>query len=700
MKKKSIVYTVIGLCLCVISLILWMHRKPDSLETALKLSGSNRVELEKLLDHYGNDMADSLKLKAAKFLIKNMPGHYAFDTSALVLYRPILYTYDSLYQLKKINSKLEYSDQLNKKWNELKSKYNLYENVYDKPVHPDIENISSGFLINQIDQAFSAWEFAKQIIDIDFPTFCQYVLPYRKQKGVCLENWRTHFRNDGIKITRQPSNSPIETFVDSILHQYSEFVPKGLKHTGKDVVDYPYLKLSDVCISKRVLCDTRCWFNSMLLASLGLPVAIDYVPAWGNRDNNHSWNVIVTKNGPLAFEPFWDRDRWKYNRIYNNRDNDDWWGKFRLAKVFRYSFSSAAEGPAMDNNEKPENIPPFFCNDKQKDVSEEYFATSDVEVKLDKTMQGAKYAWLCVLNSQRWTPVQWGKIKKGRTIFKKMGRDIVYLPAFYSNGNIIPAASPFILSDKGEIKTLIATEKVNNVKITRKFPLNTSHQILAKALVGSKIQVSNNKDFRNSTTAFQLNKAPEFYIEPFKLNLSKKYRYVRFLFPAPNLSGLPSKEEGFLQEEPRRLAELAFFNDLEKKDSLLRGKIIFSKGIDSANAAKCFDNNVLTMTVPYFKNYDKSDECGCWIGLDLKKERSISSFAFCPQNDKNNIYPGLNYELLYWNNEWVSLGVQKANDHDLIYSNVPRNTLLLLHCLDEGKEERIFTYNNGEQIWW
>ena len=43
--------------------------KGVSLEHALSMAGENRVELEKVLEYYKND---SLKLEAARFLIRNM----------------------------------------------------------------------------------------------------------------------------------------------------------------------------------------------------------------------------------------------------------------------------------------------------------------------------------------------------------------------------------------------------------------------------------------------------------------------------------------------------------------------------------------------------------------------------------------------------------------------------------------------------
>ena len=45
--------------------------------SALKLSGDNRGELQKVLDYYRKEKPDSLKLKAAEYLISNMVAHYS-----------------------------------------------------------------------------------------------------------------------------------------------------------------------------------------------------------------------------------------------------------------------------------------------------------------------------------------------------------------------------------------------------------------------------------------------------------------------------------------------------------------------------------------------------------------------------------------------------------------------------------------------
>jgi hypothetical protein len=41
-----------------------------------------------------------------------------------------------------------------------------------------------------------------------------------------------------------------------------------------------------------------------------------------------------------------------------------------------------------------------------------------------------------------------------------------------------------------------------------------------------------------------------------------------------------------------------------------------------------------------------------------------------------------------------------ADSDVLLYENAPLNGLFLLRNLTIGVEERIFTYENGKQVWW
>lgn len=61
---------------------------------------------------------------------------------------------------------------------------------------------------------------------------------------------------------------------------------------------------------------------------------------------------------------------------------------------------------------------------------------------------------------------------------------------------------------------------------------------------------------------------------------------------------------------------------------------------------------------------------------------------------------GATYELFYWNGEWTSLGTRVAGDDPLLFPGAPSNALYWLVKEGSRKEERIFTYEEGQQVWW
>ncbi|MEA1980688.1 MAG: hypothetical protein U9N54_06920, partial [candidate division Zixibacteria bacterium] len=58
------------------------------------------------------------------------------------------------------------------------------------------------------------------------------------------------------------------------------------------------------------------------------------------------------------------------------------------------------------------------------------------------------------------------------------------------------------------------------------------------------------------------------------------------------------------------------------------------------------------------------------------------------------------YEFYYWDDGWQLVSEKSADDKSLIFENIPVNGLYWFIEKDSKKEERIFTYENGQQIWW
>lgn len=143
----------------------------------MKLAGDNRHELEKVLEHYSSCKGDSLKYKAAVYLIENMPGHRCIcGPDAEDYYReiqPILR-----------NEELDWNQKMNA-INMIAEKYPPLADV----IKEDIKVITSDYLIENIDAAFRQWE--SPVADyLTFSQFCEWLLPYKIAEFQPLDFWR------------------------------------------------------------------------------------------------------------------------------------------------------------------------------------------------------------------------------------------------------------------------------------------------------------------------------------------------------------------------------------------------------------------------------------------------------------------------------------------------------------------------------
>jgi hypothetical protein len=136
-------------------------------------------ELQKIVDHYSHSTADTLKLKAAFFLIENMRDRHANDSKELRAYYTFL---DSLFK------KHKDFDQLNHSYiNYIAEFPNTTQKTF-----PDKKFIKANYLIKNIDEAFENWKkpWAKHL---SFVQFCESLLPYRVYDEI-LEPWRILYR--------------------------------------------------------------------------------------------------------------------------------------------------------------------------------------------------------------------------------------------------------------------------------------------------------------------------------------------------------------------------------------------------------------------------------------------------------------------------------------------------------------------------
>ena len=86
----------------------------------------------------------------------------------------------------------------------------------------------------------------------------------------------------------------------------------------------------------------------------------------------------------------------------------------------------------------------------------------------------------------------------------------------------------------------------------------------------------------------------------------------------------------------------------------------------------------------------------------MGKPIEVKYASVSPRSDDNDVCPGNEYELLYFNGKsWRSLGYDRAEGNSLLYDKVPLNTLLWLRNFTRGNNERPFILKeNGDIEWW
>lgn len=659
--RLRIVIKLFGLILMIISLSC--QGVPSEVKKVLKLAGANKDELKKVIDHYQKPK-DSLKLKSAYFLIKNMTYKYSLEGAQLNKFNTIFSELEKVKfdrPLKKdaITGKFKVVDSI---W-KMVSKREGSLNRSNLEVKPDLYFIKAAYLIENIEDAFKAWELPWSQ-HLNFKEFCEYILPYRfideslipwrglinKKYGYLIDSLKTVKINDPVKVC--------EIFNKKISYNWA------YSHV---LTEYPVaMTVDNLMKAKMGSCTQQTGFAIFAMRALGIPVVHEQVPHYGNRSLGHDFNAVLGKDKKfVSFEVGVKQ----MGEVVETRFGWD----YLIPKIYRRTYAEISNSLAAKKS--GEEIPFYFRNSNLVDVTAQYLAVSDVEINLvNPASENNQFVYLCVFDNQNWKAVAWSQITNHTAVFKNMGQGFIYMPMYYKNSQLVPASHSIQLDKFGKVTSLIPVLKQQNLKLKRKYK---PKKWLNGLTLGGKFQASNKSDFSNAVDLYQIKDTLRLISKDIPIKSDKKYRYVRYVIP-PNSKG--------------DMAEISFYSGTNKK---IKGKIITSKNIRNENSIKnVFDEKTLT----FVRIEEKKD--AAWLGLDFGEKKKITQFSFCPRTDKNNVLKGLNYELFYWKNGWKSLGVNKVKIHDLDYESPISNTVYLLRCLDEGKEERIFTYEKDKQIWW
>jgi hypothetical protein len=555
------------------------------INAVLFMAGNNRSELEKVLKHYGKNPSDSLKFRAAEFLIANMPDNQSEYYDA-----PLEDVATAL---------LRWTSSSNKEL--IMDTYGLGELI----VREDVKYITGDYLIDNIELAFKVWEEQPWGKHIPFDVFCEDILPYRVSTEP-LENWRAKALAsfDGIyrSFKEQPDISAVEacTQVNKLLPQF---------RIDKDFIPMSY---SMMMATTRNTCNGIAAVTIFTMRALGIPVTQDYTPMYPHLNIRHAWNAVRDSSG-------------KYISFAGTEGvpGEPHQGTASVQpKVYRRTFGI--------QNVTAENISaiyPMFHDSCFKDVSSEYPNFGDVRAPVNiPPPAGAseKYVYLAMLAANiRWEIVARGKLDGTAVLFPGVGYKIVYMPVYYVNNMLTPAGNPFRLDTIGKIQffdvntTQYDTFLLSDIKLFGRPTAN----IWRERMLKGRFEASNKSDFSEATILHTIKKLPDgLNYNKVKIKNANKFRYVRY-FPYNYCN----------------VSEIGIYGVNGEK---LSGVPI---GTQNPNDEQMSINNVFDENLATF--YDVPS---VWVGLDFGEPKQIAEIQYFPRNDNCEVFywNGVDWQLI------------------------------------------------------
>lgn len=662
-KLKKPIFKIY-IILTVLIIVSYSCNYKDSADSRLMPKNNYTPELEKVIKHYKHE-GNKEKLEAARYLIENMKDKYSIQGDILSDYFGVYNKINDLY----VSGILDYKilDSIAGELIDSIKAYNGPVSARELTRVYDISIINADSLIQSIDLAYEAWKTKPWSSHVNFEQFCEYILPYRIYNEP-LQFWRSSLKNkyDIFTDSLQNPKDPKE-----LVRKVNEYLYKEWKHLD-NFNECPFIPgVRDIDKYHGGLCEHHYVLLTAVLRSLGVACAIDYTPQWRHWPDKHSWMVILDTTGKMiAFNPG--------NPAYYYTHKVPLGATGSATKVFRRTYN-------IEENNLPkstkESIPSEFNTTGIRDVTTEYkFEQSEITLSITGIPKKLPVYLMAYGYGEMREFVAWSFPHKNKLQFGSLGIPAVYVPVIYKNNEWQDVTAPFMVNDtSGKISFIEPNlEILKNVKLYRKCPVGDSMNVYIDELLGAKVQVSNYADFRDAHDVFTINNHYN-HATIEQLNITVPYRFIRLI----------SSSSGNLN-----IAELEFYthktNDYRYRKSSTKlyghGKVVKGKWND------VIDNDPGTSV---------SARESSWLAIDYNKNVYLDSFRILPRNNLNIIIKGEIYELLFFDNgEWHSLGRVIANTDYVEFGNVPSNSLLVLKNLSQGKEERIFTYDNGKQNFW
>ena len=322
-------------------------------------------------------------------------------------------------------------------------------------------------------------------------------------------------------------------------------------------------------------CTDNSNYKAMIMRSFGIPATIDYLPQYGNDHNTHYWNSVMDRNGNFV----------SFEEALNDINAFVAY-KYKISKVYRKTFSKNIKIEKVLEDTKGD-VPQTFKEPKFFDVTQQYVAVTNVKIQLNNIPKNTKYVYAGVFNDAGWTAIDYAEIIDNKyAIFNNLGRDVLYLPLYYTNGKEIPASLPFTISKKGYIKYIEPQKETRKVKLTRKYYMHRRKINWLECLKDGRFEGANKPDFSDAITLAKIKETPGEHFEEMSSSSNLSFKYLRFIFSEEELK-LPYDGDG------ASIGEIEF---ITPSGNILKGSPIGSVGrkYNPYTPKLCFDKNPQT----------------------------------------------------------------------------------------------------------
>ena len=402
--------------------------KNSPIADVLDSAGSNRSELEAVLDHYKTEDANPQKLRAAEFLIQNMPAHYSYAGSEIYEY----YEYAAKILANKSLSPEQQRDSL------LSITDQKYRDLPNRTV-PDAQIIKADYLIRNIDTSYDRWVNCDWASQVTFDEYLEWILPYKATELQELDAWRdtllAHFgkglehpiKNDVEYNTTMATADMLRNDAYNGLNRYGLYTRAGLPLLNAHLqAAQTYGNIPDYALTA-----------VLVFRSAGVPAVLDETPVGSRGTAATSWYTIISDRGQEL------NSEWDFATMIG--------GSFfpyeRGPKVYRNTYAINPE--RREYRRKAKYQYPFELG--KKDVTSQYFLTSDLAIPIEKGIRKHvkdKYVYIAAAVRSEETPwqiVDFGVIRHGKAMFHDMGREVLYQVQGFNGETLIPISEPFIL---------------------------------------------------------------------------------------------------------------------------------------------------------------------------------------------------------------------------------------------------------------